>query len=73
VCSITEIMPRTLVNNDPRSRLRPGAEIGLHRVDELVGIVEHEGQEPNDAVAWHRGAGRPFCNERLPRPLEDGP
>jgi hypothetical protein len=56
-----------------RSRLRPGAEIGLHRVDELVGIVEHEGQEPIDAVASHGDAGRLFCNERLPLPLEDGP
>jgi hypothetical protein len=27
---------------EQRTRLGPGAEIGLHRVDEIVGVVEHE-------------------------------
>ena len=42
VCSITEIMPSISVNNE--SRPGPGAEIGRHRVDERVGVVEHQRQ-----------------------------
>jgi hypothetical protein len=56
---------------EQRSRLGPGAEIGLHRADELVGIVEHERQQAVDAVASHGHTGWAFAHERLPLTLED--
>jgi hypothetical protein len=63
--------PRTSVNNDPAfGRVPKSAFIASTNSSALSST---RAQEPIDAVASHRDAGRPFCNERLPLPLEDGP
>ncbi len=52
VCSITGMMPTISVNRDAAAG--PGAEVGGHRVDERVGVVQHQRQQPIDAVASFR-------------------
>jgi hypothetical protein len=69
VCSITEIMPRTSVNSDPRLGSR--AEVRRHGVDERVGIVEYEREQPVDAIASNSHARRPLSRECLPLTFED--
>lgn len=56
---------------EQRSRLRPGAVIGRHGVDERIGVVQDEREQPVDAVAPRGHAGWAFGHERLPLTLKD--
>jgi hypothetical protein len=56
---------------EQRSRLRTGAVIGRHGVDERIGVVEDEREQPVDAVASRGRAGWAFGHERLLLTLED--
>jgi hypothetical protein len=49
----------------------PGSEVCGHRVDERIGVVQHERQKPIDAVAPFGDAGRPGGDERPPLAVQD--
>jgi hypothetical protein len=52
------------VNNDPI--LGQGAEVRPQRVDEGVGVLEHQSEQSIDSIESHRRAGRAFGEEGRP-------
>ena len=69
VCSMTDIMPRISVNNV--AVLGPGAEVGRHGVDEVVGVVQHQRKQPVDPVAPDRDTRRPLSRRTTPLPVQN--